>query len=99
MKKLCQVTSYKQVGTNPDLTPILELRYLEANNREVLVNLPLEFPVDVTCEVLEFNSQEDYNNLVNLVANLTETVSVTQEEFNQFGSLREAAKSKLIGVE
>lgn len=89
MKKLCQIAIYENNV----------IKYLENHLRTLEVNQSFEFPCNAQCEVLEFNSIEDFNNLINLVSLESVNITITQEDLNQFGSLREAAKSKLIGVE
>lgn len=72
MKKLCQIAVYE-----------LEiLKYLEDLNLNKQIELPFELPCIVQCEVLEFASQEDCDNLRNLVS--LENINVSTSTAGRF---------------
>lgn len=58
MKFLCQIAIYKNE----------ELKYLEDVNGNILKSEPFEFPATANCEILEFATQEDFNNKINLIS-------------------------------
>lgn len=99
MKKLGQIQIRKPAEIGDPTLDGFRAIYLETINGSIIINSQIIYPEIITCEVLEFLNAEDSINLRNPVSIDAVDVTLTEEDLNQFGSLRAAAKSKLIGVE